>query len=94
MMELTNETEPTQNGKSAMTENNEISIADLLENRQREKEQGNWVPASGGTETPFNTRSGRRLLYCWQPSTGKHAYLDCQSDLLLTNEEAHLALGV
>lgn len=55
--------------------------------------QGNWIPANGGTETPFQTRTGRKLLYCWQPSTGKHAYLDCQSDLILSDQEAELALG-
>lgn len=54
----------------------------------------NWVPASGGTEVPFKTRTGRTLLYCWQPSTGNHAYLDCGTDLILTNEEARLALDL
>lgn len=71
-----------------------MSIAEILENQQIKKEQGVWLPASGGTETPFNTRTHRRLLYCWQPTTGKHAYLDCQSDILLTDEEAQLAMGL
>jgi hypothetical protein len=35
----------------------------------------NWVPACGGTETPFTSRSGKRLLYCWQPSTGQNTQL-------------------
>ena len=56
--------------------------------------QGSWVPANGGTETPFTTRTGRRLLYCWQPSTGRHAYLDCATDLVLTDEEAREALAI
>lgn len=47
-----------------------------------------WVPAAGGTETPFKSRSGRRLLYCYNPKQGKHAYLDCNSDLILSDEEA------
>lgn len=55
--------------------------------------QGSWLPANGGTETPFRTRTGRKLLYCWQPSTGEHAYLDCETDLILSDEEAELALG-
>jgi hypothetical protein len=55
--------------------------------------QGNWIPANGGTETPFHTRTGRKLLYCWQISTGEHAYLDCETDLILSDEEAELALG-
>ena len=52
----------------------------------------NWVPACGGLETPFTSRSGKRLLYCWQPSTGKHAYLDLDSDIILTQDEADAAL--
>jgi hypothetical protein len=47
-----------------------------------------WVPASGGWETPFKSRSGRRLLYCYNPAQGKHAYLDVDNDVILTNEEA------
>jgi hypothetical protein len=53
----------------------------------------NWYPANGGAETIFTTTTGRRLLYCWQPKTGKHAYLDCDTDLLLSDEEAWFALG-
>ena len=51
-------------------------------------EQGNWIPACNGTEKPFPTRSGRILLYCWQPSTGRHAYLDCSTDIILSDDEA------
>jgi hypothetical protein len=54
----------------------------------------NWFPACGGTEQPFTSRSGRRLLYCWQPSTGNHAYLDLGSDLILSDEEAQNALAL
>lgn len=71
-----------------------MNIAELLDKRQAEKENGNWIPANGGTEVPFLTRNRRRLLYCWQPSTGKHAYLDCDQDIFLTDEEAALALGM
>ncbi len=69
------------------------TIAEMLDERTRKAEQGPWVPACGGTEVPFNTRTGRRLLYCWQPSTGNHAYLDLGSDIFLTDEEASLALA-
>lgn len=58
------------------------------------KHEGNWYPACNGTEVPFHTRTGRRLLYCWQPSTGKHAYLDCDTDLILSDEEAAQALAL
>jgi len=55
---------------------------------QKRAEQGPWIPAAGGTETPFATRSGRRVLYVWQPSTLRHAFLDLGTDLLLTDAEA------
>lgn len=56
--------------------------------------QGNWYPACGGTEVPFRTRTGRTLLYCWQPATGLHAYLDVETDLILSDEEARWVLAV
>ena len=64
------------------------NILDILAAREAKANNGNWYPASGGTETPFLTRSGRRLLYCWQPSTGKHAYLDCDTDIILDDDLA------
>ena len=72
---------------------NNLSLADLLKAQDEAREQGDWQPANGGSEEPFFTRSKRRLLYSWQPSTGKHAYLDMDSDLILSDEEARLALG-
>lgn len=68
------------------------SIPEQLARHATYKAQGSWVPACGGTEQPFISRSGRRLLYCWQPSTGKHAYLDCRTDIILTQEEAEIAM--
>ena len=65
----------------------------MLEERRRKAEQGNWFPASGGTETPFTTRTGHKLLYVWQPSTGRHAYLDMGTDMILTDEESRGVLG-
>lgn len=70
-----------------------MTVAQMLEQKRIQAENGNWVPACGGSETPFTTRSGRRLQYCWQPSTGRHAYLDLGTDFILTDEEARLALG-
>jgi len=53
-----------------------------------------WRPANNGTETVFTSRSGVRLLYCWQPSTGKHAYLNVDTDIILTDDEAAALLAV
>ena len=58
------------------------------------KDDGPWTPASGGTEKPFLTRSGVRLLYCYQERTGKKAYLDCGTDIFLTIEEASNLMGL
>jgi hypothetical protein len=71
-----------------------LTLADALKQTELAAQQGNWTPASGGTETPFVTRSGRTLLYCYQASTGRHAYLDCGTDLILSDSDAALALGI
>ena len=57
-----------------------MNLAEMLKQSEAKRNQGNWVPASGGTETPFFTRSGRKLLYVYRASTGRHAYLDVQSE--------------
>lgn len=54
---------------------------------KKDPEQGNWYPASGGTEEPFTVK-GYRLLYVYQPSTGRHAYLNLDTDMILSEKEA------
>lgn len=54
----------------------------------------NWYPACMGTEEPFKSRSGLRLLYVWQPATGKHAYINLDTDIILSDEEATAALAI
>jgi hypothetical protein len=71
-----------------------MNIDQLIDKLAKKAEQGHWVPACGGTETPFKSRSGKVLLYCWQPSTGRHAYLDCGTDIILSDEEAKAALAI
>lgn len=71
-----------------------MTITEMIEAKEKKAAQGPWLPANGGTEVPFYTRNRRRLLYCWQPSTGKHAYLDLGQDIFLTDEEAAMALGL
>ena len=53
-----------------------------------------WVPACGGTEQPFKSRSGQTLLYMWNRSSGTHAYYDVERDVFLTQEEASRALAI
>jgi hypothetical protein len=58
------------------------------------KPQDKWVPACGGTETPFRARSGATLLYCWNPARQEHAYLLNGVTVLTFKEaEAHLQLS-
>ena len=45
-----------------------------------------------GTETPFTTRNGYRMLYCYNPATGKHAYLTLQIGIIMDNEEVQNAM--
>ncbi len=52
-----------------------------------------WVPAHGGMELPFTARTGRRLLYCFNPKQGRHAYLDLGTDRILDDDEMFAALG-
>ena len=70
------------------------TVPEILAERQAKREQGNWYPANGGTEVAFVTRTGYRLLYCWQPSTGRHAYLNLDTDIILSDSEASQALAI
>ncbi len=54
--------------------------------------RGEWIPACNRTEKPERTRTGRLLLYVFNTHTGRHAWLDCKTDLILTDEEAFAAL--
>jgi hypothetical protein len=72
----------------------EQTLTEALAERQRRAEQGAWTPACHGTEVPFLTRTGQRLLYCYQASTGRHAYLDCGTDMILSDDDARAALGM
>jgi hypothetical protein len=64
------------------------TIPERLEER---KARGRWVPASGGSEQPYKTRSGIRVLYCWNTGTGEHAWLNVDTDIIMTAEEADAA---
>lgn len=70
------------------------TVAQILDERQAKAEQGPWIPACGGTEVPFTTRTGRRLQYVYQPTTGRHAYHDLGSDLILSDRDAAVALAL
>lgn len=69
------------------------SLSEILDERQRRAEQGPWLPACGGTETPFHTRTGYRLLYCYQPSTGRHAYINLDTDIAIDDSDLRFVFG-
>ena len=45
-----------------------------------------WIPGTG--ETSYMTRSGIRVLYCWSPRTREKAWLNCDSDTFMSDDEA------
>lgn len=47
---------------------------------------GYYVPACGGTEKPFKTRTGHTVQYVWNPVTKHHAYYDVVSDLIIEDD--------
>jgi len=81
-----------QNARCSLFLEENPSVAEILDAKEKLAEQGDWIPACQGTEVPFWTKTGRRLLYCYQPSTGKHAYLDVETDLILSDDDARFAL--
>ena len=72
-----------------------LSVFELIEKRDNDKlENANWIPACGGTETPFMC-NGYRLLYCWNGLSGylhRNAYINLDTDMPLMSEELN-ALG-
>lgn len=64
-----------------------LTLAEALDAQQARAERGPWFPASGGSEVPFVTRGGFRLLYMFQPSTRTHAHLDLDRDMFVSDEE-------
>jgi uncharacterized protein (DUF2126 family) len=62
------------------------TIEAAIKAQEARRNNGNWVPACGGTETEV-VMNGTRLLYCWQPASGKHAYLNLDSDMIMSDED-------
>lgn len=57
-------------------------MADVLKRvRQEQEENGRWVPGCGGSEEPFEYW-GERWLYVFQPSSGRHGYLNLSTDVV------------
>lgn len=70
-----------------------MNLTEMLDAADARRAQGAWMPAAGGTEQPFYTRTGHRVQYVYQASTGRHAYLDMGRDIIMTDKEAQ-AIGL
>ncbi|MEE9159908.1 MAG: hypothetical protein V3U60_16175 [Gammaproteobacteria bacterium] len=46
-----------------------------------------WVVGNGGTEMPTKTRNGILVQVMYNAKTGQHAYLNCDSDTIMTDAE-------
>jgi hypothetical protein len=64
------------------------TFAETIARLEAWKNDGEWIPGCNRTEVPFISRSGVRLLWCYQPRSGRHAYLNCDTDMILSDEEA------
>jgi hypothetical protein len=49
-----------------------------------------WVPANGGTETPF-VKNGTRYLYVYNPFQQKHGMLNLDTDIVIDDKEYYSA---
>lgn len=65
----------------------ELTCYERIRRAVEKANNGPWLPACCGTEEPMTTRTGARVLYCWQPSTGRHAYLDLDTDLIIEDTD-------
>lgn len=76
--------EPIQNPGFPNNPGPNVKIYDgvyLPESLWGNKDHDGWLPASGGQETPINY-NGRRYLYVYNPATGKHGYLNLDTDIM------------
>lgn len=46
------------------------------------------IAACGGSEKPFLV-NGRRWLYCWHPRSGRHCYLNMETDTAVWHRSFH-----
>tara|TARA_R110000803_G_scaffold28011_10_gene65131 strand:- start:3625 stop:3849 length:225 start_codon:yes stop_codon:yes gene_type:complete len=72
--------------------NTNQTIEQAIAAQEARRNNGNWVAACGGTETPF-TINRVRVLYCYQPASGKHAYMNLDTDMVMTDEEFDMLRG-
>ena len=69
------------------------TLAEAIEEQAEwQRRVGRWVPACGGQEEPMTIR-GVRVLYCWNTGTGEHAYLNLDTDIIMTDEEFEALRG-
>lgn len=57
------------------------------EHQAKKFQRGQLVPACGRTETPFTTRNGVRVLYCYHTGNGNHYYVNLDTDTIMEDDE-------
>jgi len=68
-------------------------VANVPYEQARDQNLDVWVPACGGTEQPFRTRTGKRLLYCFNFKQNRSAYVDLDNGVVLDCKAARQVLG-
>jgi len=68
-----------------------VHLQHLIEKQQNSiKECNFWVPVDGTIKT---TRTGRQIQYVKQTSTGSYAYLDVNTNTILSDQEAAIYIS-
>lgn len=62
------------------------TLSELLDERDKQRENGPWIVACGGKEPIMKVKSFR-VQYMYQPSTGRHAYYNFDTDMFLSDHE-------
>ena len=71
----------------------EQSVADMINEAEARRERnGRWVPACGGTEKTMIVR-GVRVLYCWNTGTKEHAYINEDTDMIMSDGDFEALRG-
>lgn len=81
-----NEAEAFANKMSDACDAANVALEKAYEADDAAHDATQWVPACGGTETPF-TCLGKMYHYMWNRRTGEHAYYDIRADLFVSVED-------
>jgi len=58
-----------------------------IDTEAQENDTEPWVIATGGNSVPFVSRNGKKYLLIWNPKLRQNAYLEVESDVIITDDE-------